>query len=391
MMQAPRLCHALEAWPLFDRSHLSERWAVGSRAIDRYLTVPASSVNAIQLALELMDGTRSVEEITVAVRDLTGRQLDVERLAGIAWRAGLLSESSAPALGARSELDRFSLTLFAFPLQRIAEWIQLNARHLPRIWLLGQLATAVVATLLLIVLPLPPAGYRGPVPIVAVVIACFVSLLAHEASHCLVALDKGIKAVSLTVAIYAGIMPVMYVRLPGIFRLAPPDRLRVWIAGGACSSVIGLIAAAASRLPGNGAFWTYVAQWNFALVVVSLVPFLPTDGYFIASTILRTHNLRSRAYAAAASILRGSISGLDWKPVLFLIFSVTTLAVGIWSSASQWTRWAIQNGIRPVWGWGVPFVMLAFVWVFRSGVVALNEWKWRRSVKQQSTLARVRS
>ena len=378
MTLLPKLAHSLDAWPLFESPGSKSCWAVGSNSIDRYLTVPAESADAVQLALQLMDGSRTVEEISMTLQSRIGRSMDVARLARLAGSAGLLTTLPDGVRASRSQFDRLSLTLFTLPLGRAFGWIEANAKSLPAIWLSAQAAIAFLAVAMMIVLP--PASAGGAVPVAAVTVACLLSLLAHEASHCFVALDKGVKPTSLSVAIYAGVMPVMYVRLPGIFRLAPGDRLRVWIAGCLCNGVIALASNAIARLPGlsaqSGAFWSYVERWNVALIIVSLVPFLPTDGYFILSTILRTHNLRSRAYSAAGAMLNGRLTGFDWKAFLFLLAAVLAIVAGIVSSASQWTSWAQRHGVPPAWGWGMPFFFLFCAWILRTAGERINNWRW---------------
>jgi putative peptide zinc metalloprotease protein len=336
-----------------------------------------------------MNGCRTVEDIATAVRLRYGLDVDVRRLVVLAASAGLLTESPAQTALARSQFDRLSLTIFELPLGPLLDWIELNAKRLPRFWLLAQAAVGMAGTFAIILLP--PRAPSGSLPLVAVVIACALSLLAHETGHCLVALEKGVKAISLTVAIYAGVMPVVYVRLPGIFRLTPANRLRVWSAGCACNGVIAVSAAALSRLTSQESvfFWTYVARWNVALIVVSLIPFLPTDGYFILSTMLRTHNLRSRAYQSARAMLSGSFTELEWKAVIFLLSGFATISIGLFSSASQWGKWVERTGALPLWGWIVPFLVFAFTWILRSAAVRINEWRWRRSSKANE-LARVR-
>src|SRR6266550_710825 len=380
----PKVGQSIDSWPLFDSASSEGRWAVGSDSIDRYLTVPARSVDAVQLALQLMDGCQTVEDISATVRARVGWEVDVGHLARLAASAGLLIEPPQGRRDSRSQFDRLTLTLFQLPLSSAFSWIERNAAILPEVWRALQAAIALAA--LSMIALLPARAHSGALPVLAAVIACALSLLAHEASHCFVALKKGIRPVSLSVAIYAGLMPVVYVRLPGIFRLTSADRIRVWIAGCGCNGVIALASNAMTRVPGlsgqSGVFWTYLEGWNVALIIVSLVPFLPTDGYFILSTILRTHNLRSRAYSAAGAIVNGRFSGLDWKPVIFLLAGVATIAAGFFASASQWGKWLQRAGIPPAWGWTAPIVFLLLAWVLRTAGVAINEWHWRKPVDE---------
>lgn len=382
MTAPPRLTYSIDAWPLFESASSTSSWAVGSDSIDRYLTVPAPSVDAVRMALQLMDGSRTVEEISTTLLNQTGRQMDVGHLARLAGSAGLLAGPSNGPQASRSQFDRLAVTLFQVPLKRTSHWIANNARSLPAVWLSAQVALALAAVAVIVLLP--PHTQSGAVPLGAVTLACALSLLAHEASHYFMALDKGITPTSLSVAIYAGVMPVVYVRLPGVFRLPSADRLRVWIAGCVCNAVIALASNAFGRVSGlgpeSGVFWTYLEHWNIALIIVSLVPFLPTDGYFILSTILRTENLRSRAYRVAGAMLNGRFREFDWKALAFLLAALFTITVGILSSASQWSEWVRRGGVRPEWGWAIPFFLLFCAWALRGAGVAINEWRWRRAV-----------
>ena len=44
---------------------------------------------------------------------------------------------------------------------------------------------------------------------------------------------------------------------------------------------------------------------NLALGIFNLIPFLPTDGYFIASTLMRQTNIRERAWPSLRSFFAG--------------------------------------------------------------------------------------
>ena len=107
---------------------------------------------------------------------------------------------------------------------------------------------------------------------------------------------------------YLAVIPVFVIRIPGIYLITPSKRIRVWAAGMWGSLALAAMAALALRFADVPLPWQQllarVAIANAFVAAANLIPFLPTDGYFIFSTVFRQANLRQRAWREFKELLR---------------------------------------------------------------------------------------
>ncbi|MET0396803.1 MAG: M50 family metallopeptidase [Longimicrobiaceae bacterium] len=362
----------LTASRLFEgRGATSSTWILGSPEHDRYLTVPEAALEPVRRATALMDGTRTAEEIRGRVRDELRRDLNVEDLAGRLRGAGLLLGPDGEVPTPRSHIDRMSLTLFSLPTARLADVVRRHAPWAGGVWFLGLLAAAALSAGVLAGVPEPANPWLRYPPPAAVVAGILASVLLHELSHGLAAVREGLSPRALTGGLYLGCLPIVYLRIPGIYTLAPTARIRVWSAGCVLNGVLAVAFLAFARLlpPGSaaGSWWHAMALWNLAVLQLNLLPFLPTDGYFLLSTLLREHNLRSRAWTTLFQWLRGS--GPVGRRVrlgmgMYIVGVVAMLCYTLYQ-AGDWFR-TLAAGWGPFRGLGlpgpIPLVVFTLLW-----------------------------
>lgn len=375
----PRAVEGLVVSPLFESRGAPTTWILGHLELDRYLTVPDAALQPVQRAAELMDGTRTAEEIRDSIRAELAKDLDVEDLAGRLREAGLLHTPEGSVAARTSHIERLSLTLFALPTGGTAAWTQ---RHVPwasTAWFAGLTLAAVASIAVLAGIPAPANPWlRAPSPGLLLA-GMLVSVLLHEASHGLAALREGLSPRSLSGALYLGYLPLFYLRIPGVYTLRPAARLRVWSAGCALNGTLVLVGLACSRLlpPGSaaGSWWHAMALWNLAVLQLNLLPFLPTDGYFLLSTLLREHNLRSRAWKTTIGWLRGGAAGGSRVQLGMAIYLVMVLAmVGkTLLVAMDWSR-SVTEDWGPLQPLGLlgPVLLIVFTLLWRNLFVAVR-------------------
>ncbi|HZG41319.1 MAG TPA: hypothetical protein VEY93_00065, partial [Longimicrobium sp.] len=282
---------------LFSRKAGEDTWILGNVERDRYITVPGPVLPVLSRAAQLLDGSRSEETVQRQIREELGRDLDVKAFTQTLRSAGLL-RSSPESL--RKPGDLPAITIATLPLTRTS---QKGATIRPAL-----LLVACAIPLLLTVAHTDILAAISGSPGVQMAVAALLSMLLHEGGHAAAAVGAGLKPKSLTLALYLGFIPMLYLRIPGLYTLSPRGRIIVWSAG--CAVNVAIAAgcyAWATAFPGSrwAVFIASICVWNLALVKLNLLPFLPTDGYFIVSTLLREHNLRGQAHRVVAGWLRG--------------------------------------------------------------------------------------
>ncbi len=138
---------------------------------------------------------------------------------------------------------------------------------------------------------------------IAAAILLFVSVVAHELSHALVARRDGLVVEGITLFAFGGIA-----RLAEEPRTAR-EEFRMAVAGPACSLGLGFVLIGALLLT-SPSWWNsalaslvaYIAAINVALGLFNLAPGFPLDGGRILRALLwrTTHNLRRATWMSAA-------------------------------------------------------------------------------------------
>jgi Zn-dependent protease len=355
---APRLLDDLDVWQFYPRSSSAEEvYIVGSITADRYLTVPGSKLPAVRAFIGQLDGRLSLDEARERMIREHGVEMDVDALYRKFKRAGLVAAQSDRQQG---DLEASSAELLRLPIDRLLRalgWLSPLGR------LVAYIGLSLIAAVLFLAVFDPafrqiaasPLGARfsldGGVA-VAIVIGT-VSIVVHELSHVYAASCWGIASGTLKVQLYLGVIPIVGLKLAGLYTLPPHGRLAVWSAG----VFFNLTAAAAALLalrtvaPGS-AFLQTAAAFNWILVVFNLMPLLPTDGYFLLSTLVRDSNVRVRAWdwlrrPFHPKLRRPSLFVLAYilATVWLLSSTLLRLAAGIAASGSPLWRSALSAGL----------------------------------------------
>lgn len=327
MSALPRVVEGMEATCLFARPAGGSTWILGSRELDRFLAVPEPTLGVLQRVILLLDGTRTADEVRTRVRDELQRDIDVEEVVRRLDSAGLVARADGSPPPERAGHGLPAIELSSLDLRVPSEWLATRGRGLvgAALALSGLLATALawwgtmVETL--------PRPHAGSLP--TLVLGMLVCLLLHELAHALAAAREGLRPSSLTASLYLGFLPMLHLRIPGLYTLPPAARVRVWAAGTAANAMLVLVCAAvASGLatgPLGPGWWSALAAWNLAMIQLNLLPFLPTDGYFILATLLREHNIRARAHEVLRHWIRGAAPAVRWCVAIYALGSVAVL------------------------------------------------------------------
>lgn len=287
-------------------------WIVCTKVRPRCLTVPDRLADAVGDAIALMDGTRSIAEIELALRQ--SRAIDMAVAPLVARLDAVELTVDAARLPARPQSVLGILPLVTWRTQRLADRLLTAALIVHRVWWTGLGTLALVALGVLAFIDERPVDafhtLNDAVRLGLLGAACVVSIVLHEIGHVVTAARYGLRTSEATIGMYFGLVPTIYLRVCGIYTIGRRARAHVWAAGCAVNLILATVLLASARIYGVeseiGRMARHLAFWNATMVAVNLLPFLPTDGYFLLSTVLDEYNLRRRSYLAAMALFAGT-------------------------------------------------------------------------------------
>jgi hypothetical protein len=295
----PKLISGIGQWELFPGMFI-----IGNLEPDRYIRVPAESVHAIWRAIQYCDGNRSLAEIAGLIH-AAGLKFDVAGLYRKLADAGLVAGSNYV-----SDLNRLSVTWFEarigslFPVWR---WWG----FLSRLFTVAMFLSVIAAGVVWLAAPVKVASGWNPSElefVVAMLAGTLISIFIHEAGHALAACAEGLTPRRVRLLGYVGVIPYIMLSIPGLYTIRPAGRLRVWLAGPFASLSLAsfcYLASGCESLPLVVRVWLdHMSLANVMVAVWNCCPLLPTDGYFIVSTLFRQANWRIRSWRELSSCVR---------------------------------------------------------------------------------------
>ena len=292
----PEAVRGISSWLLFPGTHI-----VGSAELDRYIVVPAAKLTLVQEVIAQCDGKSS----TAGIADRfarAGLNVNVASLLEAIHKAGLLVGSEQ-----KGEISRLALPIGGMDVESIFVRVQSVFRYLFYPFVLS---TGVLIAIGISIFAEDP-GQIAAVRIQKLTITHFwiggiffltmaLSTLLHELCHGVVATRFGLIPKRLGVVAYLIFIPMFFLKIPGLYTLSPRKRIIVWAAGIWGNFTIAALALIAMRVLGHasvyGQMMGKIALANCFIAGMNMLPFLPTDGYFIMSTILKKPNIRPRAW-----------------------------------------------------------------------------------------------
>ena len=310
-------------------------YCIGNVAVDNYIFVNETQKNAITNALSYMDGIRSLDEIQEILESEHGTKMNMQSLYNLCAENGFIKGvDKNPTLSRRgfNELDLFMVNLFSINIDKFRNFFAFLAKYLHTI-VLFMIAISIGLGCLMFV------GHAGlntniawytllsdPTTIIFYILISTISVILHELSHVVVAYRYSITPKNLTVALYAYITPMFYVRLNGIYMIKPIKRVFVWIAGSTVNFFLAFVCYTLANFTSGllNLFFLTGVVCNLLLGIYSLLPIYISDGYYILSTILKTPNLRKSSFSQTFNLLKGDFNkeGLIYAVYCFLFVGI---------------------------------------------------------------------
>jgi hypothetical protein len=295
----PKLISGIGRWELFPGLFI-----IGNTELDRYIRVPAKSVEPVWRAIRYCDGDRSLSQIAGLIL-ADGWNFDVAGLYRKLVEAGLVSGSEYV-----SDLNRVSVTWLEVRIGRLFP-VWLGWRFLSHVLTVAMFLSILIGGMVWIAAPVTAAGTWNPSQfglVAAVFSGVVISIFIHEAAHAVAACAEGLTPSRVRVLGYLGLIPYTMLSIPGLYTIPPAGRLRVWIAGPLASLSLAAFSYLASGIPALPVvvrvWFDHMSLANAMIAVWNCFPLLPTDGYFIVSTLLRQANWRMRSWHELTSCIR---------------------------------------------------------------------------------------
>jgi hypothetical protein len=295
----PQLVNGIGHWELFPGMFI-----IGNVELDRYMRVPAESIEPVWQAIQYCDGNRSLSEVAELIL-ADGWRIDASEFYRKLNDAGLVAESTYT-----SDLDRLLVTWFEVRINGLFppwRWWHLWAHLLTA----AMIASPVVAGVIWFMAPVTEAGIWSPSETefaAAMFSGVVISILLHEAGHALAACAEGLTPDRIRLSGYLAVIPYTILRIPGLYTIRRAGRVRVWLAGPLASLALGSVSYLGSgiqALPLFARVWLdHMSVANVMLALLNCCPLLPTDGYFVASTLLKQANWRIRSWRELTSCIR---------------------------------------------------------------------------------------
>lgn len=349
----PRAVPDIKAWLLFEKEE-GNLWAVGSVEQDKFVSVPEAKVAHISKIVASFDGQHSIDAIQSDYAEKQHQHIDVARVYQLFSNANLIADPE-PRHVFRGEFKRFALDVLDINIRSFFEKHQPAIRRLFRPLILITLflvAAGIAATTFSQITPADIFTVRDSFLLGYLVL--FLSgpflTLVHELSHAITASYYGASPRHIKVALYFG-LPAFYTDIAGIYTLKPNDRIKVWLAGSYSNLVIACIMFILYRWlspvsqPEVGQILMKFALGSLLSIVGNFSPWMPTDGYFILSTLMKQANIRTRAFQEFFKLLKGEDNKLRG---LLLIYFLTSGAVIVAALVLQ--LWWLFGIVREVFG-----------------------------------------
>ncbi len=326
----PKMVDGIEVTILFNNKK-NKTYSLGSKLCDKYIQLNEKNKDAISLVADYMNGENTVSEIHDFL--LSDRHIKIDVYAVCEWfcKAGLVSNPPEDIKLEKQEMDYLATTIKKWNLNRLCGFFSLVGEKYAKALFCLSVMLLISGGILAIqhwreFIHLKNYEISGSFALgISWMILVFVlSVGLHELAHAVVGYHFGLKPKELVFALYIG-SPIFYVKIPGIYTIAPKKRIYVWLAGVYLNSILASICLMLMQFS-DGSLRNLLligVMTNVSLVFANLSPLLPLDGYFVLSTLLQRPNLRKGSFAQFKKWLKRQENSFEGLYIIYFLASVT--------------------------------------------------------------------
>lgn len=293
----PIIAEDLNVWKLFEFKEESV-YCIGSKALDKYIKVK-NNEDFIYEFCKKLNGKYTIKELIINYKEKS-INFNVEKMIDILIRSGLIINVEKKYIE-KTEMDKLSYKILEFNIENKQNFFKKAAKMIfPYIFCLSVIINLVALYYCIVnykvFFELNIYQIRGSYDfsIIIITVALSICLILHEIGHGIAASKFGLKPQKAVLSLYLMFSLMAYLKIPGIYTLKPKKRIIVWAAGmytNLCLASIFILLYFFTNFRGNEILYA-ISIANLMCIAMCLSPFIPTDGYFILSTILKSPNMR---------------------------------------------------------------------------------------------------
>lgn len=374
-MIKPVVASDLEAYLLIENKKQENIYCIGSLEYDCYIEAKESQKDAIMKTAHYFDGKNTLNEISSKLQREEKMMVDIEKLYDLFREAGLIVDEHNREIK-KNELEKYGIQIASIDLKQIQNVLNV----------LGKYANILGTVGLIIIVSTVPLMYNilkrimlfniyrtvdsSIISFILSVLITTGSVLLHELSHAIWAKRYGLSPLKMNITLYLYVNPMAYIKIPGIYTLSKRKRIVVWGSGILCNLILFSIAIIVGNyskgILNNLSILT--CYTNLGLIITNIIPFLPLDGYFLLSTIVKIPNLRKKSFLGIKSILKNKSIKIKIIYIVYYVISIVVLSYLIIAPVVQASynfmitysaKNSLLDGLIEIWMYfAIPFIMI---------------------------------
>ncbi len=288
----PKFFEDIRISPLFENA-AQEIYCVGTIESDNYLKIDKGKLEFMKTLLNITDGEKTIDEIDRTLSSIYAVS-SYRQFFTMLGEYGLLKNYN---LNRKSDMSIFSINLFQINIKKFCISIR---RYVPALLAIFKMSYIFIFSLFLaliitnsidITTMFETKNNSSFQTLILIFIYIVPSIVVHELSHMIVAINHNLTPKYIKYSLYMLIYPIIYVVIPGIYFLKREERIWVLSAGVIWNSFFMFVCIVVGNIFDLDLL-KILAYSNLILIVINLIPFFLSDGYFILSNILKTSNMR---------------------------------------------------------------------------------------------------
>ncbi|AGK96634.1 M50 family metallopeptidase [Clostridium pasteurianum] len=357
----PLVVSDIKPYLLFKYDNKEDVYCIGSLEKDKYIEVNQKLKDKILNVISYFDGENTLDDIKYKLENKDKIKINVDKLYNLLNKSGLIENSNNINIE-KNEYEKYGVNILTLELKKFYNFFKFLSKYINFIIFIS--IFIIIISIPNFILVLKQMLYLNIFKIVnsstlSVIISISITTLSvifHEFSHAIVATRFGLKPKKFKVSLYLYLNPIAYIIIPGIYTIERKKRIYIWLAGVYCNLLILSSSILLQKITTGVVHNIFMVTCysNLGLMIGNLVPFLPLDGYFVLSTLLKIPNLRKKSFKSFKSFLKFNpkSNSKSFKGIYLCYFTVSVIMI-LYLIFSQFSQmyynfmigWRINNNV----------------------------------------------